>query len=323
MTAPLRYAIVGTGALGGYYGARLQQAGAEVHFLLHRDYDRVRQHGLTIESVDGDFVLPQVNAYCRASDIPVCDVALVCLKTTQNLLLPHLLPRLEADGSVLTLQNGMGIEAEIAAMVGDRVSVLGGTAHICSNKIGPGHIRHLDYGRIHLGAYGNHYEPQGITERMQAIAADFRRAGIETILSENLLSVRWHKLVWNIPFNGLSVVLDAKTDAMMADPDTRSLVEQLMHEVVAAAAGHGVAIAADFVQLMLDSTIAMKPYLTSMKLDFEGKRPLEMEAIYGNAVKAAREAGVSMPKTELLYRQLKFLDTRNLNRQPKNLYISR
>ncbi|MEM8715690.1 MAG: putative 2-dehydropantoate 2-reductase [Cyanobacteria bacterium P01_G01_bin.4] len=316
----MRYAIIGTGALGGYYGARLQRSGADVHFLLNSDFDRVKTHGLVVESIYGDFTLPTMSAYRDASEMPPCDAVVICLKTTQNHLLPQLLPPLAADAAILTLQNGLNEEPAIATLlaerlgkpVGNAVRVAGGTAHICSNKIGPGHIRHSDYGRINLAAHVPEGAAREIPDWLRAIASDFEAAGIETSLSENLLDVRWHKLVWNIPFNGLSVIIDAKTDAMMGNEHTRSLLEQLMQEVVAGAAAYDVEIARDFVQLMLDSTAVMTPYLTSMKLDFDNRRPLEVESIYGNPIRAAQARGVAMPKTEALYQQLCFLNERNL-----------
>lgn len=206
---PFTYAIVGTGALGGFYGARLQQAGLEVHFLLHRDYEYVRHHGLTVDSPDGNFHLPHVHAYNQVEAMPACDVVIVALKTTQNHLLAKLLPSLVKEGGiVLVLQNGLGIEAEVAALVGsDRV--MGGMCFLCSNKIAPGHIRHVDYKEIILADYAPHYAPCGISDRMKQVAADFERANIAIELSPDLLIARWRKLVWNIPFNGLSVVLDA------------------------------------------------------------------------------------------------------------------
>ena len=109
------YAIIGTGAVGGFYGGRLQKAGLEVHFLLNRDYEVVRQQGLRIDSPDGNFTLPQVNAYNDVNQMPPCDVVIVALKTTQNYLLPQLLPPLvKPDGVVLLLQNGFNIEPKIA-----------------------------------------------------------------------------------------------------------------------------------------------------------------------------------------------------------------
>ena len=307
------YAIIGTGAIGGFYGACLQKAGLDVHFLLRRDYEHVKEHGLAISSTWGDFTLPQVNAYNQVKDIPPCDVVLIALKTTQNHLLPHLLPPLVKPGTVvITLQNGLGVEPEIAAIVEESIEVLGGLCFVCSNKIGLGQIHHLDYGQIQLGAYGNNHQPQGITQTMRQIAADFEQANIPIQLAENLLLARWKKLVWNIPYNGLSVVLDATTDAMMKDSHGYQLSEQLMREVVAGAAGYGLEIKESFIQKMLDYTMKMKPYRTSMKIDYDCHRPLEVEAMFGNPMRAAQAVGVAVPKITMLYQQLKFLDARNI-----------
>ncbi|HEY9648522.1 MAG TPA: putative 2-dehydropantoate 2-reductase [Chroococcidiopsis sp.] len=307
----LTYAILGTGALGGFYGARLQQAGSTVHFLMRSDYDYVCQHGLRVESPEGDITLPTVHAYRQVSDMPRCDVVVVALKTTQNHHLADLLPPvLKDDGVVLVLQNGLGIEPEVAEIVGsDRV--MGGLCFICSNKVGPGHIRHLDYKKIALGEYAEGYAAAGITARMQQIAADFERAGIPIEIAEDLFHARWKKLVWNIPFNGLSVVLDAQTNEMMGDPAVCQLSEQLMWEVLAGAAACGRAIAPEFVQTMLDHTAQMSPYRTSMKIDYDERRPLELDAIFGKPLKFATAAGANLPRIDMLYRQLQFLDARN------------
>lgn len=304
------YAILGTGALGGFYGAKLQKAGMNVHFLLHRDYQQVCSHGLIIESKDGDFNLPQVNAYDDVKNMPKCDVVVVALKTTQNHLLPKMLPSVvKENGVVLVLQNGFGIEAEIAEIVGS--NIIGGLCFLCSNKIAPGHIHHLDYGQIKLGAYAVNYNSVGITDKMQLLKEDFENAGISIELTEDLNQARWQKLVWNIPYNGLSVVLDATTNELMADIHTRKLVEQLMQEVAVAAKSTGRIIDQSFIQMMLDYTVNMKPYRTSMKIDYDENRPLEIEAIFGNPLRKAQEKGVSLPQIECLYTLLKFLDARN------------
>lgn len=320
LPTPRTYAILGTGALGGFYGARLQQAGCEVHFLLHRDYDHVRERGLVIHSIDGDFALPQVHAYSTVNQMPACDVVIVSLKTTQNHLLPQLLPPvLKENGVVLVLQNGLGIETEIAEIVGaDRV--MGGLCFLCSNKTAPGEIHHLDYKQITLGDYAPDYAPCGMTERMRQIAADFERAGIPIELAEDLFLARWKKLVWNIPFNGLSVVLNATTQQMMADEQIRQLAEQLMQEVVAGAracvshlGGEGDRqLPESFIQTMLEYTVKMKPYRTSMKIDYDEKRPLEVEAIFGNPLRLVQQAGKELPRIQMLYQQLKFLDRQNM-----------
>jgi 2-dehydropantoate 2-reductase len=302
------YAIIGTGALGGFYGARLQKAGLEVHFLLRSDYERVKKHGLVVESPDGDFTLRQVHAYHDANKMPKCDVIILALKTTQNHCLPKVLPPLLKDSSVvLVLQNGLDTEPEVAKIVGDR-RVIGGLCFLCSYKVSPGHICHLDYGTITLGEYARDYKPIGITNRMHHIASDFKRAGIPIKMSEDLLLSRWKKLVWNIPYNGLSVVLDARTDELMANPDTLVLVEQIMAEVIAGAKSCDRIIPDDFIGIMLEHTHKMKPYRTSMKIDFDESRPLEVEAILGNPLRVAQRAGIQLPQISVLYRMLKFVD---------------
>ncbi|NEP53739.1 MAG: 2-dehydropantoate 2-reductase, partial [Moorea sp. SIO3C2] len=155
------------------------------------------------------------------------------------------------------------------------------------------------------------YQAAGITEEISEIARDFETAGITIELSEDLLLARWKKLVWNIPYNSLSVILNARTDEIMANADTRHLAQQIMVEVLAGAKSCGRILGDRFIQKMLDHTENMKPYLTSMKLDYDGKRPLEVEAIVGNPLGMAKKAGVDLPMISMLYRQLKFLDIRN------------
>ena len=310
----LNYAIIGTGALGGYYGARLQQAGAEVHYLLRSDYDHVCQFGLVVESPDGDVNLPQVNAYRDVANMPPCDVVVVALKTTQNHLLPQLLPPvLKPNGVVLVLQNGLGVEAAVADVVGAK-RVIGGLCFLCSNKVGAGHIRHLDYKKIEIGEYDITGQAKGVSDRMRAIAADFERAGIPIALAADLVLARWKKLMWNIPFNGLSVVLDATTAEMMLDDHARQLATDLMTEVMMGAAGQGRQIPPGFQEEMLEHTAEMKPYRTSMKIDYDAARPLEVEAMYGAPLKAAQAGNMRLPKVMALYQQLKFLDGRRVKR---------
>jgi 2-dehydropantoate 2-reductase len=310
-----RYAILGTGALGGFYGARLQKAELDVHFLLKSDCEHVLQHGLIVESTDGDFTLPQVNAYNDVEKMPRCDVVLIALKTTQNHLLGKMLPPIvKDDGVVLVLQNGLGVEEEVAQIVGN-TRVMGGLCFLTSNKVAPGHIRHRDYRHIILGEYAADYDAVGTTDRMRQIADDFESAGIPIELAEDLMLARWKKLVWNIPYNGLSVILDATTDELMGNPHTRQLVEQLMYEVLAAAKSTGRIIRDRFVETMLDYTDKMTSYRTSMKIDYDERRPLEVETMFGNPLRKAVSLGANLPQIACVYQQLKFLDDRMQNSQ--------
>lgn len=314
--SPKNYAIIGTGAIGGYYGARLQESGHEVHFLLRSDYEYVRQHGLLIESIKGDLALPKINAYNDPSKMPPVDVVIIALKTTQNHLLPKLLKTLIKDDTlVLFLQNGLDVEYSILPLINPD-QIIGGLCFICSNKSAPGHIRHLDYGQITLGAFSADKQPRRIPEIMKALAQDFEQSNIPVHLTQDLFMARWRKLVWNVPFNGLSVVLNTTTDKLLANQETRTLATTLMTEVVVAAnawgeklsSGQGRGIPTMFIQQMLEATEQMKPYRTSMKIDYDEGRPLEIEAIIGNPVRAAQEVDVTTPYMSMLYQQLKFLE---------------
>jgi 2-dehydropantoate 2-reductase len=305
------YAIIGTGAIGGFYGAKLVRAGFDVHFLAHSDCKHIRDHGLVVESKDGDFTLPNVNVYNNAANMPACDVVAVTLKATANHILPDVLPKVvKNNGAVLVMQNGFGYEEEIAKIAGPN-HVLGVLCFICSYKAGPGHIRHLDFGHITIGQYTKDGSPSGITPLMQDIAADFTKAGISVRTAPDLATARWKKLVWNVPYSGLSVVLSALTDALNKNPCSRGLAESLMREVCAAAAACSHPIEEAYIREMLEYTDSMTPYRTSMKIDFDEKRKMEVEAIFGNPLRAAIKAGAKVPMMEMLYRELKFMDEEN------------
>jgi len=298
----LKYAVIGSGALGGYYGGMLAKAGQEVHFLFHNDYDFVRENGLKIDSIGGDFHLQKINAYQKTSQMPVCDVVLVCLKTTNNNLLKDLLPPLIHENTcVVLIQNGLGMEQMLANDF-PKLHIAGGLAFICSSKIGDGHVAHLDYGKITIGSFQG--ENQNIIHQ---ICADFKASGVPAEYSANLEESRWKKLVWNIPYNGMCVVLNTTTERLMIHPKTLELIRELMEEVLEAAQYCGQTIGSGFIQAMLDSTMQMKPYAPSMKLDYDFKRPMEIEAIYSIPLALARQAGFDMPKVSMLEQQLRFI----------------
>lgn len=303
--------------MGGLYGGLLARAGHEVHFLLRSDYDHVRQHGILVDTTLGDFHLDQPNIYRRACDMPKVDVAIVAWKTTQNDALATTLNCVcHSETVVLVLQNGLDVERPAAEVVGEN-QVLGGCCFLCCNKVGPGHIRHMDYGRITFGEAGREHAGR-ITNRMQAIVADFRTAGIDIQPAADFTAVRWRKLAWNIPFNGLSVVLDADTNQVMSDPAASQLAEDLMHEVQLSAAACGSMVEESEIRKLLEDTRKMVPYDSSMRLDYLARRPIEVESIFGNPLRAAIDAGYVPAKIEMLYHQLRFLDERNRGTESPN-----
>ncbi|MEM1353533.1 MAG: 2-dehydropantoate 2-reductase [Planctomycetota bacterium] len=299
------YAIIGAGALGCYYGSRLEKAGCAVHYLMRSDYPYVSKHGLRVESMHGEVVLNTPSVYDDMAALPPCDVALVTMKSTSNAALPALLPpALKDDGVVLVLQNGLGVERQAAGIVGEE-RVIGGLCFLCSNRIGPGHVRQTRVDRLMLGEFAT----RGVSPRMRTIGADFERGQVTVSLSEDIGLARWQKLVWNVPYNGLCAVLDADTTMIMSNPATASLVVDLMHEVTSAAeAVGGYRIGESFVQKMLDDTAGMDAYQPSMLIDRREGRPMEVEAIHGEPVRSAEAAGYPVPKMRMLYEQLCLVD---------------
>ena len=300
----LSYSVVGTGAIGGFYGGRLAHAGRTVRFLLHSDYEFVKEHGLRVDSCDGDFVLPQVDAYRSAADMPESDVVLVCLKTVRNHdVLPDLLRPLIHEGTtVVLIQNGIGLEEDLQKVF-PGVGIVAGLAFICSAKAGPGHIRHQDFGSINLGNYSCP------SERFGALLADLLDAGLKAA-EVPYLEARWKKAVWNMPFNGMTVALNTSTDKLLNTPATRRLIYDQMMEVVGAARALGVStLTSDFADLMMTTTDRMVPYSPSMKLDFDNRRPMEIEYLYTRPIAEARKAGFDMPKLAMLEAELRFIES--------------
>lgn len=302
----MKYAIIGTGAIGGYYGGKLAHSGQEVHFLLHSDYEYVKEHGLQVDSCDGSFHLDHVNAYNDTTLMPKADVVLVCLKTINNFTLSTLLPPLLKDDTVVVLiQNGIGVEADVEAKF-PGIQLVAGLAFICSGKTEPGRVNHQCYGQINFGNYSCRD-----AAHMQALLDDFNGAGIKAGQVE-YLEARWKKAVWNMPFNGMTVALNTQTDLLLKNPDTRQLIYDQMMEVIGAARHLGVtSLDASFADLMIKMTDEMTPYSPSMKLDYDFHRPMEIYYLYSRPITIAREAGFAMPKLAMLEAELKFLSELN------------
>ncbi len=310
----MKIAVVGCGALGSYYGAKLCQAGSQVHFLLRSDFDVVRKSGVWIESIKGNF---HVQPECARApeEIGPADLVLIGLKTTANHLLPRLLPPLTGPESVvLTLQNGLGNEAAVAAVVGAE-KTLGGLCFVCLNRVAPGRIHHMAHGAIVMGEYSG--APQPRTHRIcEMIAA----TGVPCSVAPHLEQAHWEKLVWNIPFNGLGVasaagyeaVLRGKadpdatlnlcltTDLLLADPRWEQLARGLMMETIAAARAKGFDVPESAAEYHISRTRQMGAYKSSTLLDFERGQPLELESLFLEPWREARRVGVPCPRLEAL-----------------------
>lgn len=291
----MRYAVIGTGAIGGYYGAKLARSGQDVHFLLHSDYDFVLRNGLQVNSWQGSFHIDNPHVYNNVQAMPQPDVVLVALKTTNNRLLATLLPPLLAPHTIVVLiQNGIGVEADVQAMLPD-VQLAAGLAFICSGKTKPGVVDHQHYGGLTIADYSCRSR-----EAVERLADELAQAGIEVHRAEYHFA-RWRKAVWNMPFNGMTVAMQCQTDRLLAEPATRQLIRCQMLEVIHAAQALGVSgLHDDFADRMIADTDAMVPYSPSMRLDWDFGRPMELSYIYDRPLLMAAQAGSPMPELQQL-----------------------
>ena len=306
----LRIGIVGTGAIGGFYGLMLAKAGHDVHFLLRSEYQAVVANGLRLNSaVYGQLHLQPVQAWGDPAEMPPCDWLLVGAKTTSNAQLAPVITRLSRPGTrVVLLQNGLAVEEQLRPLLPDNLHLLGGLCFICTHRAAPGVIEHQALGAVNLGY---HSGPARAGESLAIVeegAELFRSAGLESVAMADLQQARWQKLVWNVPYNGLSVLLGAGTTRLMANADSRALILELMREVVQGAAACGQVLPEGYPEKLLATTERMPDYLPSMYHDFQHKRPLELQAIYAAPLAAAAAAGCELPKMRMLHQALRFLD---------------
>ena len=328
----MKIAVIGPGAVGCFYGAKLARAHQQLHLLLRSDYDVVQRQGLFIRSPQGDF---RIQPHCarKPEEIGPSDLVLIALKTTVNAALDRLLPPLVGPQTmVVTLQNGLGNEERIARLVPAN-QILGGLCFVCLNRIEPGVVHHIDHGMVVLGEFRRPPEARTV-----ALAELFRQAGVPCNVTQNLAQAHWEKLTWNIPFNGLGVAgvagYDAltngrwtpalreptsrtlTTDLLLADPNWSRLARELMLEVSVAARALGFDVPDSIADKQFERTRTMGAYKASTLIDFERGQPLELESLFLEPLRQAQAAGVSVPRLDALCQLLKKLDPASLNRNP-------
>ena len=319
----MKIAVVGCGAVGSFYGAKLCRDGHDVHFLLRSDYEAVRNKGVLIRSKQGEFTVRPKCAIVPEAIGP-SDLVLVALKTTANAELVRLLPPLTIKRTaVITLQNGLGTEDQLGTVVAPE-QVLGGLAFVCLNRVAPGIIHHIDHGTVVLGEHARE-----AYSRTREIAFIFNHARIKTEVTNDLARARWEKLVWNIPFNGLGVASAAgfdatfvgrieteerqsclTTDRLLADRGWTRLVRDLMAEIIAIARALGHRLEDSQADVNIERTMTMGAYKPSTVIDFERGQPLELQGMFLEPLRVGREAGVWTPRLEALCAVLSKLDPR-------------
>lgn len=295
--------VVGTGAIGGYYGAQLAKAGAVVSTTHRSDFAIVREHGIHIDSKNGSYhfkpaqVLQHVTEY---EGFP--DYILVGLKVLEEISTAEMLfPVVGPTTTIVLLQNGVEIEESVAQAFPNN-ELLSGLAFVCLSRTAPGHISHTCYGHLTLGRF-----PHGNSPAAQKIAQLFETAGIPCPVTETIALERWKKLVWNAAFNPISVLSQGTTQDILSHPASAYLVQRVMEEVCTIAEAAGYSLPEAIIQKNLEATQRMKPYKTSMLLDYLAGRSMEVEAILGNPLRAAKRLQVAAPHLETLHAVLSLL----------------
>ena len=296
----MKVLIVGTGAVGGFYGALLAKAGAEVAVVSRSDFETVRNSGIHIRSTLGEWTFHPAAVHRNAAEIQAPpDYVVLCTK-----VLPHIdraaliRPAVGPDTAIVLIQNGVEIEEPVARAFPDN-ELISGLAFVCVSRTGPGQVWHQAYGNLMFGDY-----PAGISPRVELLCETFEKAGVRAKAMADIVAARWQKCVWNAPFNPLSVLSGGlyTSDILQSRED---FVRTLMKEVCAIAAATGHPLPEDVIDRNIANTHKMPPYKTSMLLDFEAGRPMETEAILGNAVRAARREDVAVPHLESVYALMK------------------
>ena len=292
-----KIAIVGTGAVGGYYGGRLARHGEDVHFLLRSDYEVAKEEGFTLRRGEETFQFP-VQAYLQPEDIGICDWVIITLKSTANEHLEHLLsPLVGPETRLLTLQNGFG-NVELLKGLFPENPIFGGLCFVCINRVAPAVFENYLPGYVEMGAGHN-----AMAEDLQPMLAVWNAAVSKCRIVEPLEEALWRKLCWNIPFNGLAIAAGGiTTDLIMADEKLVARSWALMREIQAACPHN---IPDDFLQLQFDNTAKMGPYRPSSLIDYLAGKAVEIEAIWGNPLREGLSRGVPMQELEKLYEELK------------------
>jgi 2-dehydropantoate 2-reductase len=296
-----RVAVVGSGAIGLYYGGKFAAAGNDVRFLVRGDLGEFQRGGIRLLAADEDLRIPTVNGYARTSDIGPCDLVLVAVKTTSNDALAELLPPLIHDGTILlTLQNGLGNEEILARHVAAN-RILGGLCFICLTRRSRTTVYRADAGHLSIGEFG-----QPSRAPTTEIIELFKSSDVTCRMADNLLLERWRKLIWNIPFNSLSVLGGGiDTSMILRDPELHRTTLAIMREVIDVAAGFDYSLGESDIAEQMERTATMGAYKPSTLLDFEAGRPLEIEPIWGEPLRRAMTAGVPAPRLQTLYALLR------------------
>lgn len=297
----MRVAILGSGALGGYFGARLADGGSEVHFLARGEHlAAMRSAGLRVESPLGDLILAPdaFEATDDPSRIGPADVVLFTVKSYDtDAAADRLVPLLHDETAVVSLQNGIDNEERIAAKVGER-HVVGGVAFIFAHRAGPGHIRHTG-GPARI-AFGEMDGRRSV--RVEAFLAECRRAAIDAEIAPDIRAALWAKFVFICGQAGLTAATRQPIGVIRDTPETMALFRRVLEEVAGVAAAEGVPLPGDTIERHVAFAAGLEAHgRSSLYDDMATDRPMELEALLGEVVRRGQRHGVATPVVDVLY----------------------
>jgi 2-dehydropantoate 2-reductase len=304
----MRIAVIGAGGVGGYFGGLLARAGHDVSFLARGEHLRaLRERGLRVRSVHGDFELSSVRATDKAEELGEADLILFTVKTYDTeTAATAIRPAVRPGAAVLTFQNGVDNPERIDGVLGAGTA-MGGTVHIETTIAEPGVIAQTSpIRRVVFGEMDGRR-----TERAERILDAFQSAGLEPTLSENIRKGLWEKFLFIVPMSGLTALTRSPVGDVLSVPELRELVADAFAETAAVAAAEGVELDPDPVGRMMAFAEALKPEMkSSMLRDLERGRRLEVESINGTVVRLGKRHGIPTPVNACIHACLKLEDRR-------------
>jgi 2-dehydropantoate 2-reductase len=298
-------AVFGAGAVGAFFGGLLARGGQDVSFVARgAQLEALRTSGIRIHSLLlGDVIVPTVRARERAADIGVVDLVLVCVKANQTAgLLDDLQSLVGPATTIATLQNGIDSDEVIAARFG-RARVIPSVVYVGATVDKPGEVTHVAAGTIVIGSRSD-----GEGERLAAVRDMLAASGQPVRISDDIQYERWQKLIWNAGFNTVSAITGRTPRDLVTQPETRAIVVNIMREVVAVARASGVKLQESDIEPQLAWTDRAPAIRTSMMVDRERHRAMEVDALIGVIVRRGREHGVPTPVSETVFGLLKAME---------------
>jgi 2-dehydropantoate 2-reductase len=306
--SPARVLVLGAGAIGSFYGGVLARAGCEVSVVARSDFDAIAAEGLHIESRLGDLSFRPAQVLRASAEYRgAADYVFVALKLVPGIDRVALLrPALAPGSAIVLVQNGIGIEEEVAVAF-PRHELLSGVAYAAVSREAPGRIRHHSpFTRLVLGRY-----PPGASPAGERLLRLLKQGGTSCAWTDDIVWARWQKCAWNTVFNPISALGGGLgTKDILSGDDQIAFVRAAMAEVCAIAAADGHALAPETVDQQIEGTLRMPNHVASMGQDRLAGRPMETEALVGNAVRIGRRLGVAAPRLEALYTLLKMMETK-------------